>query len=124
MVRRRERKTRERGEETAVSRATQPLHHLPPYEILNEEGLQKIHDASMTILSEIGIDFYDAEAQAVLRANGVRLEGDTAYFDPAQVMETIAQAPAKFTQIARNPANNVLIGGQHLAPRLRPALCA
>jgi trimethylamine--corrinoid protein Co-methyltransferase len=68
----------------------------------------------MTILSEIGIDFYDAEAQAVLRANRVRLEGDTAFFDPAQVMETIAHAPAQFTQIARNPANNVLIGGQHL----------
>ena len=77
-MRRRERRTRE---DTAVHRAIQPLHHLPPYEILNEDGLQKIHDASMTILSEIGIDFYDAEAQAVLRANSVRLEGDTAYFD-------------------------------------------
>ncbi|MCL4263089.1 MAG: trimethylamine methyltransferase family protein [Anaerolineae bacterium] len=112
MIRRRERRTR--GEDTAVLRAIQPLHHLPPYKLLGEEGLQKIHDASTTILAEIGIDFYDAEAQAVLRANGVRLEGDTAYFDPAQVMETIAQAPAQFTQLARNPDNNVLIGGQHL----------
>ncbi len=111
-MRRRERRTR--GEDTAVLHATQPLHHLPPYELLSEEGLQTIHDTSMTILAEIGIDFYDAEAQAVLRVNGVRLEGDTAYFDPVQVMETIAKAPAQFTQLARNPDNNVLIGGQHL----------
>lgn len=111
-MRRRERRTR--GEDTAVHKATQPLHHLPPYEILSEDGLQKIHDASMTILSEIGIDFYDAEAQAVLRANSIRLEGDTAYFDPAQVMAAIAHAPAQFTQLARNPENNVRIGGQHL----------
>jgi trimethylamine--corrinoid protein Co-methyltransferase len=114
MVRRRERKSRERGEETAVHHATQPLHQLPVYEILNEEGLEKIHNASMTILSEIGIDFYDDEAQAILKAHHVRFEGETAFFDPAQVAEYVAKAPAQFSQLARNPENHVLIGGRHL----------
>lgn len=113
-MKRRERRTREQAGQTAVAQATQPLHHLPPYELLNAEGMQKIHDASMTILAEVGIDFYDAEAQAILRLHGVRLVGDTAFFDPAQVLETIAKAPNQFTQLARNPANNVTIGGHHL----------
>lgn len=114
MVKRRERRTRERQADTAVVHATQPLHHLPPYEILNEEGLERIHNASMTILSEVGIDFYDDEAQAALKQHGVRFQGDTAFFDPAQVAEYVAKAPRQFTQLARNPANNVTIGGHHL----------
>jgi len=100
--------------ETAVSRAIQPLHNLPIHEILNDEGLQKIINTSMIILSEIGIDFYDDEAQAILKAHGVRMDGDTAYFDPALVAEYVAKAPSQFTQIARNPANNVTIGGNKL----------
>jgi trimethylamine---corrinoid protein Co-methyltransferase len=112
--RRRERERRGQELETAVSRATQPLHNLPLHEILDNDGLQKIIDTSVTILSEVGIDFYDPEAQAILQAHGVRLEGDTAYFDPDLVVEYVAKAPSQFTQLARNPENNVMIGGNHL----------
>lgn len=112
--RRREKRTHSRQVDTAVTQTTQPLHNLPVHEILNDEGLQKIKQTSMTILSEIGIDFYDDEAQAILKAHGVRLEGDTTYFDPALVAEYVAKAPPQFTQLARNPKHNVIIGGNHL----------
>jgi trimethylamine--corrinoid protein Co-methyltransferase len=100
--------------ETAVTKAVQPLHNLPIYEILNDEGLHKIIQTSMTILSEVGIDFYDDEAQAILKAHGVHLDGDTAFFDPDLVAEYVAKAPSQFAQLARNPENNVIIGGNHL----------
>lgn len=112
-VRRHKRRSGQRVE-TAVSHATQPHHNLPIHEILNDEGLQKIIDTSMIILSEVGINFYDDEAQAVLKSHGVQVEGDTAYFDPALVAEYVAKAPNQFTQIARNPAHNVTIGGNKL----------
>ncbi len=112
-VRRRERRSSE-GMETAVSHAIQPLHNLPVSEILNDAGLQKIINTSMTILSEVGIDFYDDEAQEILQSHGVRVESDTAYFTPDIVAEYVAKAPGQFTQLARNPANNVTIGGSHL----------
>jgi trimethylamine--corrinoid protein Co-methyltransferase len=100
--------------ETAETRAVQPLHNLPIYEILNDEGLDKVIQASMTILSEVGIDFYDDEVQTILKAHRVHLDGDTAFFDPDLVAEYVAKAPSQFTQLARNPENNVIIGGNHL----------
>ncbi|MCA9956243.1 MAG: trimethylamine methyltransferase family protein, partial [Anaerolineales bacterium] len=62
-------------ETAVVAKITQPINTLPPYELLNDEGLEKIHNASLEILSDVGIDFYDDEAQAILKQHGVRLEG-------------------------------------------------
>lgn len=97
----------------ARKRAPQIEHNLPPYEILNADSVQLIHDKSMHILSELGIAFYDEEAREILAAHGARVEGDIVYMDEATVMEHVAKAPSTFTQIARNPENNVVIGGNH-----------
>jgi trimethylamine--corrinoid protein Co-methyltransferase len=64
----------------------------------------------MRILSEFGIDFYDEEARAILKAHGADVRGDTVRFDPELVFEYVSKAPKQFTQLARNPQNNVLIG--------------
>ena len=99
---------------TAVAKISQPVSTLPTYELVNDEGLEKIHNASLEILSDVGIDFYDDEAQAILKQHGVRLEGDTAFFDREMIAEYVAKAPSQFTQLARNPERNVVIGGNHL----------
>lgn len=101
-------------EATAVAKIAQPVNNLPVYELVNEEGLNKIHNATLEILSEVGIDFYDDEAQAILKQHGVRMEGDTAFFDREMIAEYVAKAPRHFTQLARNPKNNVVIGGNHV----------
>ena len=41
----------------------------PPYSWLDEESLESIHQASLTILEEIGLDFLDAEALSLWAAN-------------------------------------------------------
>ena len=110
---RRRAQRRERQAAQAVQQATQPLNRLPAYELLSEEGLHKIHAASLTILSEIGIDFYDEEALAILAQNGAVIKGQTVFFDPASIMRHVACAPSEFTQLARNGANNVILGGNH-----------
>jgi trimethylamine--corrinoid protein Co-methyltransferase len=116
MRRKRKRRRRVANQETTTTIASpvQPEHRLPVYDILDEQGLQKIHDASMTIMAEIGIDFYDDEARAILKEHGVKVDGDTAFFDPELVAAYVAMAPSQFTQLARNPAHNVLIGGSQL----------
>ncbi len=86
-------------------------YNLPVYELLNEEGLERLHQASLRILGEFGIDFYDEEARSILKAQGADVRGDTVRFDPALVEEFVAKAPKQFTQLARNPQNNVVIGG-------------
>lgn len=120
MAPQRKRRTSRRDKRTGdsktekIAKISQPIHKLPTYDILSEEGVEKIHNASLEILSDIGIDFYDEEAKATLKAHGVKLDGDTAYFDREMIAEYVSKAPSKFTQIARNPENNVIIGGNNM----------
>lgn len=104
----------EQAEADRVIKMTQPLHNVPVYELLDEAGLEKIDRAALEILSDVGIDFYDEEARDILSRHGVRLEGDTAFFDREMIAEYAGKAPGQFTQLARNPANNVIIGGNHV----------
>jgi trimethylamine--corrinoid protein Co-methyltransferase len=111
---RRRAQRRERQASQAVHQLMQPLHTLPTYELVSEEGLHKLHQASLTILSEIGIDFYDDEVLAILAGHGAVVKGSTVFFDPISVMQYVFMAPSRFTQLARNPANNVILGGNYV----------
>ena len=114
VVARRREQRRERQAAAAVHAVVQPVNNLPVYELVDEVALQKINDASMTILEEIGIDFYDEEALATLAANGAIVKGSTVFFDRKLMREYVGKAPQQFTQLARNPDRNVIIGGKHI----------
>ena len=114
VVARRREQRRERQAAAAVHAIVQPVNNLPVYELVDEVALQKINDASMTILEEIGIDFYDEEALATLAANGAIVKGSTVFFDRKLMREYVGKAPQQFTQLARNPDRNVIIGGKHI----------
>jgi len=93
---------------------------LPPFEALDEEGLETIEHNAETILEEIGIDFRDdAEALALWKDAGATIDGERVRF-PRGLCRSLIQrsAPAEFIQHARNPARSVRIGGPHtvLAP--------
>lgn len=104
-----------REETAAVARMVQPLLRLPIYELVDEGALEQIHQASLQILSEIGIAFYDEESLAILKEHGAEVdEQSVVRFDPALVQTYVDLAPSQFTQIARNPDNNVVIGGNHI----------
>lgn len=100
--------------QTGPSRAVPINYELPIYEVLNPEGLERLHQASMRILSEFGIDFYDHEAREILKAHGADVRGDRAFFSPAVIEEYVSKAPSQFTQLARTPQNNVVLGGKSM----------
>ncbi|NIP41512.1 MAG: hypothetical protein GWN00_04820, partial [Aliifodinibius sp.] len=52
-----------------------PTNEFPIYEILTNEGLEKIHQTSMQILSEVGIAFYDEDSKILCRENGLKVDG-------------------------------------------------
>ena len=114
VVARRREQRRERQTAAATQSLAQPVNNLPVYELASAEALHKINDTSMLILEEIGIDFYDEEALAVLAAHGAVVKESTVYFDRKLIAEYIAKAPQQFTQLARNPARSVIIGGNHV----------
>ena len=110
----RRRQTEPNTVETAVPPITQPRHNFPAYNLVDDEKLDIIHQASMQILSEMGIAFLEEESQAILREHGVTVRNDIAYFDPAIVAEYVAKAPSQFTQLARNPERNIVIGDNYM----------
>src|SRR5262245_22409808 len=100
--RRRERPARHAAA-AAAPQTRQITYDLPVYELLRKEGEDRLHEASMRILAEFGIDFYDEEVRDILKQHGAELRGDTAFFDPALIEKYVGMAPRQFTQLARNP---------------------
>jgi trimethylamine--corrinoid protein Co-methyltransferase len=90
---------------------------IPPYDLLSDEALVRIEATADRILAEIGIEFRDdAETVDLFRRAGgeVRQVTDASWnirFAPGLIRGLCATAPARFTQLARNPARNVEIGG-------------
>lgn len=85
---------------------------LPPLHVLDETGVQMIHDASMRLLAERGILVIDyPPALETFRQNGATVEGETVRIDEDTLMHFVSQAPARFTWLARNPSNSLPVGG-------------
>jgi trimethylamine--corrinoid protein Co-methyltransferase len=87
-----------------------------PLEILSADQVEAIHDASLRILSEIGMEVLGDRALDVLARAGARVDRATrrVLLDPAQVEELVALAPSTFGLHARNPARNLAFGGANL----------
>lgn len=78
---------------------------------MNNENLIKIHEASMRILNKTGVKFHHPDAVEILKANGVRMEGNVAYFTEDEIMGWIKKAPSEFKLYATNPEHDITIGG-------------
>jgi trimethylamine--corrinoid protein Co-methyltransferase len=87
-----------------------------PIEVLSADQIEAIHDASLTVLEEIGMDFLHPKALAILDRAGAQVESGTerVRFDRGLVEEAVAKAPSQFTLHARNPEHNVVIGGNNI----------
>ncbi len=87
-----------------------------PIEVLSAEQIEAIHDTSMQILEEIGMDFLHSEAREILGRAGAEVEAgsDRVRFDRGLIEEAVGHAPPEFTLHARNPAHNLIIGGNHI----------
>ncbi|MDF2569409.1 MAG: mtgB 3 [Sporomusa sp.] len=87
---------------------------LPKFNVLTPEQVNQVHEQSMKILSEIGVEFSYQPALDVLQAKGQKVEGQRVYFKRQFVEEQVAKAPAEFTLHARNPQNNLVVGGENI----------
>ncbi len=88
---------------------------LAPFEVLSEEGLELIEHNADTILERVGVEFRETpDALELLQGAGADVQGERVRFPAGMCRQIIqATAPPSFTQYARNPANNVEIGGMH-----------
>ena len=95
----------------------QPRRRFPAMSIISADELEAIHNASLSVLEEIGMDFLNAEARDILKSAGADLRPDSlrVRFDRGLIERAVANAPAEFTLHARNPEHDVRFGGDWLA---------
>ncbi|WP_424972877.1 trimethylamine methyltransferase family protein [Dinoroseobacter sp. S76] len=87
--------------------------NIPICEVMDGEGVEKIDAASMDILETVGVQFRDPIALEDWRKAGAKVEDEMVYLDRGLVRDLIATIPADFTYSARNPENNLRLGGPH-----------
>ena len=106
-----------RAERTAVSFETAKYiqRNIPNFEILTEEALCIIEANAEQILEEVGVNFLDNPA-ALKRWKdaGAYIDGERVRIPKGLARKLCATAPSSFTQHARNPERNVVIGGSNL----------
>lgn len=97
---------------------------IPYVELLEEEGLALIEENAEIMLSEIGVEFRDdPEALEIWRSAGAEVEGERVRTPRGMCRKLIQDhAPREFTQHARNPARNIVVGGKRtvFAPTAGP----
>jgi len=106
-----------RAERTAVTIGAAPAitRNIPNFEILTDEALEIIERNAETVLEEIGVNFVNNPAALDRwREVGADVKGERVHIPRGLARKLCATAPASFTQHARNPANNVEIGGKGL----------
>ncbi len=88
----------------------------PPMEIISADQVEDIHNASLLVLEDMGINFLLEEARDMWKAAGadVKPNDPRVRFDRGLIEELIQHAPSEFTLTARNPAHNVTIGGNRI----------
>ena len=106
-----------RAERTAVRIETAKYieRNIPNFEILTAEALEVIEANAEKVLAEIGVNFVNNPAALDRwRAAGAEIEGERVRIPRGLARQLCATAPSTYTQHARNPDRNVVIGGNTL----------
>ncbi len=88
---------------------------MAPAELLTAEQVEAVHDASLTVLRDTGIDVLNTQARRLLAEAGATVTEERVRFDPEMVDDYLASAPSEFDFHSRNPEHRLRIGGPWVA---------
>ena len=83
---------------------------IPWVDLLSEEQVQTIHEASMDIIEEVGVEFRCEDAIAMWKATGASVDGVRVRIDRELLMELVGTAPSSYTMIARDRSFDATVG--------------
>jgi len=90
-------------------------------EVISRDQFDKIHNASLKILEETGIQFHSREALDMFKKNGAKVEDQTVFITEKMVTKALSTCPATFEWTARNPEHSVTVGeGFLVQPNVGP----
>ncbi len=98
----------------------QIVNHLAPVEILSEDHLEAVHQNSLRILEEIGIEFMGLKAQDAFARAGAQVDRGTGVvrMDRGLVEQCLATVPQSVTLTPRNPDRRLILGGNRICTTL------
>ncbi len=87
--------------------------NIPLCEIMDGSQVERIDNASMDILENVGVQFRDPIALEDWKCAGAKVVDEMVFLDRGLVRELIATIPSNFIYHARDPQKNVRLGGRH-----------
>ncbi len=93
-----------------------PVNPYPPIEILNQDQLNSIHEASLKVIEETGMRILYDEGREIFRQAGAEVDDESMMvkIDRELLMESVAKAPSKIDLKYRNSDRNNSIGQGHV----------
>jgi len=67
------------------------------WEVLSRADLDKIHDDTLTVLEQTGVDVHEDRSRTLLAAAGARVEGKRVFIGPGLVRDALDKAPKEIT---------------------------
>ena len=93
-----------------------PIRAFPPVELLDEEQVEAIHEASLRLLEEVGVEFMGAGARTSFAEAGATVEDSGLTRIPRSIVQqALSTAPARFTVTPRNAERRLELGGDRVA---------
>ena len=88
----------------------------PPLDVVSADQLEHIHNASLEVLEELGMEILGGDARQFYREAGADVDDSTmrVRFDRGLVLEAISTIPREFTLHSRVPERNIILGGNRI----------
>jgi len=84
-------------------------------DVLSSDDIQKIHQAALEIMEDVGVRFPSAKVLDILHDAGAKVDRDkmVAKLPSCLVMEAIKKAPSKYTLAGRDSRDDLFLDGEH-----------
>ena len=100
------------------------IRNLKPLEILSKEQIEAIHRGTLDVLERTGLRIEHDRALKLLEKNSCKVDYDNnrVRFPPELVEESLRKCPSSFHMKARNPKNDLILGGDILIVTTFPGM--
>jgi trimethylamine--corrinoid protein Co-methyltransferase len=107
------RKSRDRRRERTQPAVVSPGLQGGWYKPLTADGIQRIHEASLTVLERTGIEVQPSECREIFRNAGARVDDahNRVYIPRRMVEEALTTARNEVTLCGRDPRHDIVLGG-------------
>jgi trimethylamine---corrinoid protein Co-methyltransferase len=87
-----------------------------PVEVVSLDQLEAIHQASLRLLAEVGMEVWHEESRLILRQAGADVDESNRRVrcDPGMIEAAVAKAPQSFVIHARDAGKSIEVGAEHL----------